>query len=188
MQEPIEWGVGVLRRVRVVRHGHDHLRLELVDDLGRLRGGQVDLAPRDGDQNDVDVAQTFEVGGRQLMSQVPQVAYHEVVQPDREDRVPATRGALGIVVERTDTRHEDLVDLVFAGSPEHDGVAANRFQAGVAGVVVGDGDDGRLGLGDGVSGLRVRGVGQDDALAPAHTKTSVAQPGQVHGTGREYAK
>src|SRR5437773_12012991 len=64
------------------------------------------------------------------------------------------------------------------GSPD-------RLETRVPSVVVGDGDDRRLGLGDGVSRLGVGRIGQHDTFAAAHTDAGVTEPGHVHGAGRE---
>src|SRR5437870_9606353 len=92
MEEPLEGAVLALR-LRVVRHGNDDLRLELMDDLGGLRGGQVDVGARDRNEDDVDVPDALEVGGRQLVAEVAQVADDEVVEPDGEDGVTSARRA-----------------------------------------------------------------------------------------------
>src|SRR5438309_4902469 len=104
-------------RLRVVRHGNDDLRLELMDDLGGLRGGQVDVGARDRNEDDVDVPDALEVGGRQLVAEVAQVADDEVVEPDGEDGVTSARRAAAVIVERADPRDENLVHLVLAGTP-----------------------------------------------------------------------
>ena len=119
------------------------------------------------------------------MAEIAEVADDEIVQPDREYGVSAAHRALGVVVEGPDTGHKDLVNLVFAGAAQHDRFAADRLETRVAGVLVRDRHDGSLGLGYGVARFGVRRVGQHDALTPAHAKTSVTEPGQVHGAGRE---
>src|SRR5437762_2083428 len=188
MQKPVERGVGVLLGVGVVRHWHDDLRLELMDDLGGLRRGEIHVATRDGHEHDVHVADALEIDGGKLVAEVAEVADDEVVQPDREYRVPSPGRAFGVVVEARDARHEDLVDLVLAWPAQHHGLPANGLETRVAGVLVRDRDDSRLCFCYGVPGLWVGRVGQHDALAAAHPKTGMTEPGQVHGTGREYAK
>ena len=91
-------------------------------------------------------------------------------------------------MEGADARYKDLVDLVFARPAEHHGLPADRFETRMPRVLVRDRDDGGLGLRDGVTRFGVWRVRQHDAFPPAHAKTSVAEPGQVHGVGREYAK
>ena len=71
---------------------------------------------------------------------------------------------------------------------EDDRLAADRLETGMAEVLVRDRNDGGVGLGYGVARLGVGRIRQHDAFASAHAKTSVAEPGQVHGAGREYAK
>src|SRR5207247_10850111 len=83
------------------------------------------------------------------------------------------------------TGYQNLVDLVLAGPAEHHGLAPDRLETRMPGVVVGDGDDRRLGLGDGVPRLWVGRIGQDDTFAAAHTDAGVSEPGHVHGAGRE---
>ena len=45
----------------------------------------------------------------------------------------------GHAIPRTEAGDEHLADLVLAGPAEHDRLSGHRLQAGVAGVVVGDG-------------------------------------------------
>ena len=47
-------------------------------------------------------------------------------------------------------------------------------------MLVGHGDQAGLGAGDGVAGLGVGRIGEDDPLAAAHTEARVAKPGHVH--------
>ena len=86
-------------------------------------------------------------------------------------------------MEGPDAGHQHLVDLVFPGPPEDHRLAADRLETGMAQVLVRDRNDGGVGLGYGVAGLGVGRIRQHDAFAPAHAKTSVTEPGQVHRSG-----
>ena len=150
-------------------------------DLRRLRRRQVGIGAGDRHEHDVDVAEPLEVCGRQLVAEVAEMADDEVVEPDGEDRVAASRGALVVVVKCRDTGHQDLFDLVLAGPSQHDRLPADRAQTGVPRVVVGDRHKGGVRLRDGMSGFRVGWVGEHDALAAAHAEAGVAEPCQIHG-------
>src|SRR5205814_6174870 len=150
--------------------------------------GKIDVPSGDRDEQDVNVAEPGEIGRGKHVAQIDKVADDEVIQPDREDGVPPTDRALGVVVEGPDAGHQHLVDLVFPGPAEDHRLAANRLETGMAEVLVRDRNDGGVGLGYGVAGLGVGRIRQHDAFAPAHAKTGVTEPGQVHGAGREYAK
>ncbi len=108
------------------------------------------------------------------------MADHEVVQADREYRIATTHAALLIVVKARNTGHENLVDLVLSGATQDDGLPCDRFEAGVPRVLVRHRYETGLGAGDGVTGLGVGGVGEDDAFAAAHAKARVAEPSHVH--------
>src|SRR2546428_4357745 len=116
------------------------------------------------------------------------MADHEIVEAYREDRVPSARRALLIVVERSDAGNEHLMDLVFAWPAKHHRLATDGLETRMSKVLVRDGDDRSLGLGDGMTRFGVRRVGQHDPFAAAHAETGVGQPGEVHGGGREYAR
>src|SRR5438445_8299547 len=159
-----------------------------MDDLGGLRRGQVDVRAGDRHEDDVDVAEPLEVRSRELVAEISEMADHEIVEAYREDRVPSTRRALLIVVVRGAAGDEHLAHLVFAGPAEHYRLASDGLETRMPRVVVRDGDDRSLGLWDGVTRFGVGRVGQHDPFAAAHAKTRVAEPGEVHGVGREYAK
>src|SRR5256885_17044286 len=86
------------------------------------------------------------------------MADHEIVEAYGEDRVPSARRALLIVVERSDAGNEHLMDLVFAWPAEHHRLASDGLETRMTKVLVRDGDDRSLGLGDGVTRFGVRRV------------------------------
>src|SRR6185503_4403454 len=114
------------------------------------------------------------------MPVVAEVADEQVIEADREDGVAAARRALVLVMEGPEPSHKDLADLVLAGAAQHHGLARDRLEAGMTGVLVRDRHEVGLGPRDGVARLGIRGVGEDDALAAAHTEASVSQPSEVH--------
>ena len=164
----------------VERHRDHHLGLELVDDLRRHGGRQIDVGPADRDERDVDLAHALEVRRRQHVAEIPEVADDQVVEPDREERVLAARRSLLLVMEGADARYEDLLDLVLAGPGEHHGLAPDGPHAGVARVGVRDRHQVRLGLGDGVTRLGVGRVGEDYSLPASDAEAGVTQPGEIH--------
>src|SRR5207237_5797793 len=112
-------------------------------------------------------------------SEIAEIAYDEVVEADREHRVPAARRALLVVVECAHTGDEDLPDFVLPRTAKDDRLPADRFETRMPRMVVRDGDDLRVRFRDGVPRVGVRGIGQHDHLAAAHPTARVAEQGEV---------
>src|SRR5438132_12075238 len=139
-----------------------------MDDLGGPRGGQVRVRAGDRHEHDVDVTEALEIRRRQSMPEVAEVTDEEVVEPDREHGVTAARRSFVFVVERAEAGDEHLAYLVLAGPAEHDRLSGDRLQAGVAEVVVGDGNQTGFGARDGVAGHGYGRTAEDDAFTAAH--------------------
>ena len=104
----------------------------------------------------------------------------QIVQPDREDGVPATLGALFVIVKGANRRDEHVVDLVLSRATQDHRLSCDGAEAGVTCMLVRHGHETRLGAGDSVAGLRVRGIGEDDPFSTAHPEAGVSEPGHVH--------
>ena len=72
------------------------------------------------------------------------------------------------------------MDFILTRPAEDHRLTADGAETRVARVVVGHRHEARLGLGDGVTGLWVWRIGEDDAFSAAHSEAGVAEPGHVH--------
>ena len=83
-------------------------------------------------------------------------------------------------MEAAQAGDEDLVHLVLSRPAQDHGLTCDGAEACVSRVIVGHGHERSLGAGDGVSGLGIWGIGENDPLAATHSKAGVSEPSHVH--------
>ena len=78
----------------------------------------------------------LEIGGGKRVAEIAEMADDEVVEADREDRVPSPFGPFSSSWKAADTGDEHLVDLVLSRTAQDHRLAADGPEAGVTGVFV----------------------------------------------------